>query len=264
MLATSLTFLAGIAFVWSPWSNISLDDATVLLPVTANSVAAPPGKDDVLMIVYSGDGGWADLDQQIGKAVLAKGIPVIGINVFKYYWRERSVEESAAELDALLSKYGDLWGKHRFWLVGFSFGADVLPSIIDKLGPENRMRIAQVVLLSPTRDVNFEIEVESYMTKQGWVKDEAKALREKISPTKHYPALPPLLGVQDLPSIVCYYGSDDKDDTLCTQDGLPSSIIVHELPGDHHFNEAYPSLAREMLEELPVQKQHDGIEPAGG
>ncbi|MEO8461456.1 MAG: AcvB/VirJ family lysyl-phosphatidylglycerol hydrolase [Dokdonella sp.] len=255
MLATSVTFLAGIAFVWSPWSNISLEDATVLLPVTAQSVAAPPGKDDVLMIVYSGDGGWADLDQQVGKGVVAKGIPVIGINVFKYYWRERSVEESAVELDALLTKYANLWGKQRFWIAGFSFGADVLPSIIDKLGPQNRLRIAQMVLLSPTRDVNFEIEVESYMTKQGWVKDKAKALREKISPIQHFDALPPLLQLQDIPSIVCYYGSDDKDDTVCTQKGLPPSVVIHELPGDHHFNKAYPSLTKEMLQELPARVQ---------
>ncbi|MCC7464348.1 MAG: hypothetical protein IT480_18035, partial [Gammaproteobacteria bacterium] len=43
--------------------------------------------------------------------------------------------------------------KQRVWLVGFSFGADVLPTLIGGLDPANRARIAQVVLLAPGRDL---------------------------------------------------------------------------------------------------------------
>jgi type IV secretory pathway VirJ component len=48
-----------------------------------------------MAIIYSGDGGWADLDRRLGIAFIDRGIPVLGINTFKYYWRKRTPDESA-------------------------------------------------------------------------------------------------------------------------------------------------------------------------
>lgn len=253
MLAAVGSCVLGIAMIWSPFSRVSLEKATVVLPVSRIATAPPVGKGDVMAIIYSGDGGWADLDRRLGIAFVDRGIPVLGVNTFKYYWRSRTADESAAELDALMTKYAARWGKSRVWMIGFSFGADVLPTIIDKLSTANRARITQMVLLSPSRDLNFEIELEGYMIKQGWWKEHLKTLMQHINPIRHYDSLPPLLALSGHPPVVCYYGLDDADDSVCTEPNLPAWVTVHPKKGSHHFDGGYQPLAAQMLQELPAR-----------
>src|SRR5690348_3009470 len=128
----------GALLAWRPWSSVSLADAAVVWPVAAHAVAPPEGKDDVMAVIVSGDGGWADVDRRLGIALIDRGVPVLGINSFKYYWRGHDPRQTARELDALMTKQLDAWGKRRIWLIGFSFGADVLPTITDQLGAERK------------------------------------------------------------------------------------------------------------------------------
>ena len=251
-LAVVVLGVLGLLLVWNPFARVDLKDVTVVLPVSPTAPAPPAGKGDVMAIIYSGDGGWADLDRRLGIAFVDRGVPVLGVNTFKYYWHERSVDESARELDALMTRYRAAWGKQRIWLVGYSFGADVLPTIVNKLSPQNRARITQMVLLSPSRDVTFEIELEGYMIKQGWLKQQLKTVLEHLNPIQHYDALPPLRALNAQLQVVCYYGIDDSDDSACTDPRLPKWITVHPKKGDHHFDGGYQPLALQMLAELPA------------
>ena len=253
LLVVLILGVLAAVLAWSPWTRISLAQATAALPVARHSVAPPPGKGDVMAIIFSGDGGWADLDRRLGIAFIDRGIPVLGINSFKYYWRERTPEQTARELDALMTKYIGVWGKRRIWLIGFSFGADVLPTIVDKLSAANRARITQMVLLSPSRDVTFEIELEGYMIKQGWFKEQLKNILQRINPIPSYDPLPPLRALAGKPPVVCYYGLDDAADSLCDQSGLPAWVTVYAKKGGHHFDEGYQRLTQQMLWELPAE-----------
>lgn len=250
MLAGLGVCVLGLA-IWNPFAHISLEKATEVLPAAA-AVVPPAGNGDVLTVIYSGDGGWADLDKQLGGAFAAHGLPVLGVNSFKYFWRMRSADESAAQLDALLTKYLEKWHKERVWLVGFSFGADLLPSIIDKLSPENRARITQLVLLSPSRDYTYEIQFEGYMVARGRIKAVVKQFLELFNKVPNYPSLPRLQALQHQFPVVCYYGLDEADDSLCTMPELPTWVQVHAKKGDHHFDGGYQPLAAQMLEELPA------------
>lgn len=251
----------GLAMIWTPFSKPTLEQSTIVLQPKPG-VAPPPGQGDVVTILYSGDGGWADLDKQLGNAFVARGIPVLGINVFKYFWRMRSTDVAAQQLDALMDKYVDQWHKKRVWLVGFSFGADVLPTIIDKLSPQNRARITQLVLLSPSRDTSFEIQFEGYMIAQGRFKAFVKTLSEKFNKVPHYNALPPVAAIDHQFPVVCYYGEDDADDSLCTDPGLPKWVTVHAKKGDHHFAGGYQPLAMQMIDELPTASASMAATPA--
>lgn len=238
------------AIIWNPFARPSLEQSTVKL-LAAPHTHAPAGDGDVLTIIYSGDGGWADLDRQIGKLLAARGMPVLGVSTLRYYWHMRGPEESARELDAMIPRYLAKWHKRRVWLIGFSFGADVLPSIVTRLSPANRARISQLVLLSPSNNVNFEIALEGYM-RENWFKTKLKALMEKINPIPHYPSLPRVAALDDKPPVICYYGRDDQGDpSLCDETGLPSWIVVHAMPGGHHLGYDYPGLVTRMLSELP-------------
>ncbi|MCC7464349.1 MAG: virulence protein, partial [Gammaproteobacteria bacterium] len=143
--------------------------------------------------------------------------------------------------------------KQRVWLVGFSFGADVLPTLIGGLDPANRARIAQVVLLAPGRDTSFEIQFQGYMMEQGRFKASVKTLLEQFNEVPHYDALPPVKALGRQVPLVCYYGRGESDYSLCTDPGLPPWVTVHALEGDHHFAGGYQPLAAQLIDELPVR-----------
>jgi type IV secretory pathway VirJ component len=251
-IAVGLLVLAVIAAlaIFKPFPHPSLEHATVQLLPTA---PAPRGHDDVLAVFYSGDGGWRDLDQQLGKRLQAHGVPVLGISCLDYYWRMRTPQESARDLDALISKYTGTLHKQKVWLIGFSFGADVLPTIVNQLSPANRARITQLVLLSPSTDVDFEIEMEDYiMVRENWLKTHLQEIKQWLNPVPHYPALPPIQALQGRPPMVCYYGRDDSDDTVCNDPKLPAWVKVIVMPGDHHFDYDYDGLALRMIGDLPT------------
>ncbi|MFC4525384.1 alpha/beta hydrolase [Dyella halodurans] len=250
-LALVLVLAAAVGlWAWQPWHHASMDESIVKVPV-APGVTPPAGREDVVAIFYSGDGGWRDLDQSLGKIMAAHGIPVVGISLLQYYWRERSAADSAADLDALITRMTAQGDKRRIWLIGFSFGADVLPSIVGNLSAEGRARIAQIVMLSPSKDVNFEIEMEGYM-KEGWWKTHTQDFFQWINPVHHSDAMPPLLALDGHPPVVCYYGIKDKADTICADPKLPAWIKVYEKTGDHHFDYNYEGLARQMIDDLPA------------
>lgn len=240
-----------VAGIWTPFSRPSLEHSVVVVPPAAG-IVPPAGRDDVLTILYSGDGGWADLDKQLGGAFAARGIPVLGVNTFKYFWRDRAPDVAAAQLEALITENLAKYHKQRVWLVGFSFGADVLPTLIDKLSPQTRARITQLVLLSPSRDVTFEIQFEGYMMAQGRFKALVKTITEKFNKVPSYPAVPPVVALGDQFPVVCYYGDAETGESLCTESGLPAWVTVHEKAGDHHFTGGYQPLADQMVDELPL------------
>lgn len=246
ILALVALLLAGL-LAWHPWSRASLESATVELPALK---APPTGEEDLMVVIYSGDGGWWDLDQRLGAVFTQRGIPVVGLSTFKYFWRYRDPVTSAHDLDRLLDTYTKQWGKTRILLVGYSFGADVLPSLVGKLRPDNRDRLSQLVLLSASRDVNFEIELEGYM-QQGWWTTHTHNLLQWLNPVVHYDAMPPIAALGGKPPMACYYGVEDGEDSGCTDPKLPSFVTVYKKPGSHHFDENYERLATELISRMP-------------
>jgi len=176
---------------------------------------------------------------------------VAGVSTFKYFWRYRSPDESAHDLDRLLDRYTAQWNKQRVLLIGYSFGADVLPTIVGKLRPDNRAKLSQLVLLSASRDVNFEIELEGYM-QQGWWTTHTHNLLQWLNPVVHTDAVPPILALGGKPPMACYYGTEDASDSGCTDPKLPAFVTVYKKAGSHHFDENYEQLATELIERMPA------------
>lgn len=239
--------LAVALLLWHPWVRTPIQKATIPL---AAQTAPPAAQEDLLTVIYSGDGGWADLDQRLGNVFVSRGVPVVGVSAMKYFWRERPPEEAAHDLDTLLDKYTAQWGKQRVLLIGYSFGADVLPTIVARVRPDNRARIEQLVLLSPSRDVSFEIELEGYMHKSWWTTATQNFL-QWLNPVRHFDAMPPIRALGGKPPIACYYGVDDADESGCTDPDLPAFVTVYRKPGDHHFDYDYEKLATELIERMP-------------
>ena len=181
-------------------------------------------------IIYSGDGGWRDLDKEIGEALSEHGVAVVGVDSLRYFWNERTPEDVAEDLARLLRYLRDRTGRSRMLLVGYSFGAGILPFAVNRLPDAERALVAQVSLLGLEAHASFEIEVS------GWLGEEASA---------EAPAVLPELLRLDLSRVQCFYG-EEEEDSLCRDPALAGAEIVRTA-GGHHFDGDYPALAATIL-----------------
>jgi type IV secretory pathway VirJ component len=226
--AWSLVVLAlhcAAALAETPAAGAPADVPVVELP------AAAPG--DTLAVIYSGDGGWRDLDKQIGEALTRDGIPVVGIDSLRYFWRARRPEGLAHDLRRILAHYGGLWGTRRTMLVGYSFGADVLPFIVNRLPPEVRRGVVQVSLLGLSSRATFQFHVTDWL---------------RTAPRPNDPAILPEAARLDLRRVQCFYGADETD-SLCPELGRRGAEVVR-TSGGHHFDGDYAALARRIRDGL--------------
>jgi type IV secretory pathway VirJ component len=190
--------------------------------------ASPPGP--LLAIVLSGDGGWRDLDKTIAEALQEKGVSVVGWDSLRYFWKHKTPAEAARDLAAVIDIYAARWHADKVALIGYSFGADVLPFAFDRLSPEAKGRVVQLSLLGLADAADFEISVS------GWL---GAAPGKDALPTK-----PALAGID--PGLVqCFYGAEEED-SLCPT--LAGKTEVIRTAGGHHFDGDYARLADDILE----------------
>src|SRR5436309_4433059 len=123
--------------------------ATLLsLPVV--EVPATHGTSDTLVVLVSGDGGWAAIDKSISRVLADNGMPVVGLNALQYFWTRRTPESASRDLQAILERYFARWKKQRVLFIGYSRGADVLPFMIARLPAELRAKTRLLALLGPS------------------------------------------------------------------------------------------------------------------
>ncbi|MGD9507272.1 MAG: virulence factor family protein [Geminicoccaceae bacterium] len=198
-------------------------DAVAALPLVELPPTAPG---EVMAIVYSGDGGWRDIDKDIAGRLHELGMPVVGVDSLRYFWTERTPEASAADLARIIAHYRQVWDRSRIVLIGYSFGADVLPFLVNRLPEAERAALARISLLALSRTADFEIHVT------GWLGVDA-----------HEGSLPtvPELAKMPLAIVQCFYGAEETD-SACMLPELKGAQII-QTPGGHHFDGDYGKLA---------------------
>ncbi len=197
------------------------------MPVVVLPAATPA---PLAAIIYSGDGGWRDLDKTIGETLAKRGIPVIGIDSLRYFWHAKSPEQVASDLAAVMTRARTAWGDPSFVLVGYSFGAGVLPFAVNRLPPDDRARVVEVALLGLEARAPFEIEVTGILGR---------------APSASAPLVAPEVQRLDPRLVQCFYG-DEEPATLCRDPALAAAELVH-TKGGHHFDGDYVALAERIL-----------------
>jgi len=235
-----------------PWGTSPLEQS---LTVMDNTLVAPAQGEcrDLFAIFYSGDSGWGFVEQQLSQPLNEHAISVLGVDTKAYFWNGRSPESAVADLSLLITRYREQWHKSHIWLIGYSFGANVLPSLIERLPAEDRSHVIALTLLGPTQDIFFEVELENYMH-QSWLRTQAKRLRNAVLPVRHYDALPPLSSLQQQLPVVCYFGTAPSihvaDRSLCETTRLPLWIKATAYPGGHDFGGVFQPVATQMLHDI--------------
>lgn len=204
------------------------------LPLT--DVAASGGDGRRIAVLMTGDGGWAGLDQGVAEALSAEGVTVIGFSTLKFFWQKRTPEQSAEAIARVIGHYAAQRPEARFALVGYSFGASLVPVVYNRLPAVAREKIDLQFMISPDDEAVFEIKVGDW-----------------FGGAHHEGALPiaPELANGAVPAF-CLHGQDE-DDSACSR-LAGGKVSALDLPGGHHYDGDYAAIGRLLLQHWPQRR----------
>lgn len=212
----------------------STDEADLsAIPITpVIDPQAPPS--NMMAVMYSGDGGWAGLDREVAAALAAKGVPVVGVDSLDYFWTARTPHEAALDLQRIIDGYGRKWHRTKVMLIGYSFGADDLPLIVDAMPADHRAAIARVSMIGLSGHADFQFHLASWIDVDG---------------SNSVPTLPAIMRLKGM-ALQCIRGSKENDSACLS---IPASIATKVvLPGGHHLDGNAPLIVSKLLEGLPA------------
>lgn len=237
-----LSFCLGLSSVAHAEAPVSLDGLSLdLLPV-AN--VTPETADKPMVIFLTGDGGWAELDRRVSARLVKHGMPVVGWSTLTYFWRLKTPEQTTQDLTRILRYYAKTWHRNKVILAGYSFGAEIIPFVVNRLAPEDRKMIVGTALLVPSTTSSFEIHMSD------WI---------KITKKGEYDVQAEIHKMTDIPTLCLYSKEDDDDDVgvmLCPLLTSQSNIHVEDRTGGHNFDKHY-----RMISDLIEQTLRQEIEP---
>jgi type IV secretory pathway VirJ component len=176
---------------------------------------------DTFVVLYSGDGGWAQADCNFSHLFAGRGEPVLGVNSVRYFAKRRSPQAAADDLSRWIEAYSARWGRPKVILMGYSFGASTLPIIAEHLTPDARARVSEIVLAGPGSRAEFVLRPRTWFHH---LAPEAAAVE------------PALAQIRDL-RVVCIYGLADAS-AACPR--FPAGeVILRPVPGTHRFQGEY-------------------------
>lgn len=208
------------------------------LPITELPVGKPTL--DTLAIIYSGDGGWRDIDMQVGQNLQKAGVPVVGVDSLQYFWNERSPQQTADDLAKMIKHYRKIWNVRKVLLIGYSFGADILPNSYDLLPESSREAVVQMTLMGLSHERDYVIHMS------GWLGVSSGSENDPVKDLDRVPA-----GI-----VQCIYGDGDDDDAC--RSVMTKGYEMVELPGGHHFDGDYGTVTQKILDGLNTRSGANG------
>ena len=186
-------------------------------------------KGNIMALLYSGDGGWGFTEQPLSQELAKVGIPVIGFNSPRYFFNPLTPVRTADDAENIIRYYMNLWNKKEIILIGYSYGADIAPYILNRLSPDLSPKIKTLVLMAPTKTIEFSVRGNGIFGIHGLPTYNVQDEVNKIKNTK----------------IICFYGVGETD-TLCKNLQQQKNIVILTHTGGHQIGNNYADLFSEL------------------
>ncbi len=131
--------------------------------------AAREQKNQPLVVIISGDGGWNSFIDGLAHTYSRDGFDVAGIDALKYFWHKSNPTDASQDFSAVIRYFAMKWQKRHVILLGYSFGADILPFVFNDFSQSVRKMIPLMVMMSPSHHASFEFQIT------GWLKGDANS-----------------------------------------------------------------------------------------
>jgi type IV secretory pathway VirJ component len=186
-------------------------------------------KDKPLAFFISGDGGWTSFDQSVCENFAEKGMPVVGLDAQKYFWDPKEPKETADDITKAVNHYMKQWNKSTFVLIGYSFGASVVPFIANSFSEPVKENLKGVYCFSPDETGDFEIHITDMLNFEN--KEKYDVLGELKKITSLHP--------------VCIFGTEE--DSESRKHFILPGVKLETLPGSHHYDNDYNAITDVVL-----------------
>ena len=185
-----------------------------------------------LVFYISGDGGINNFSSDLCESLKDKGYDVSALNAKSYFYDKKTPEETANELNDYLSKKIKGRSNQQIAIIGYSFGADVLPFILNRLPKNIHDKIIVSFLMASSGSTDFEIHWADML---GGNKKRSMDVVTEINKL-----------IDD--NVVIISGSDDGNLEL---NKITLKKYTHEvLPGGHHFDGDTEEIVRVILNHI--------------
>lgn len=198
---------------------------------------AGPATAPTVGIFMTGDGGWAPFDTAVSADMSRAGVPTVGFDTGAYFDTLRTPEEAAGALGQAISATMEKYHAQHVILVGYSFGADIAPFLVNRLPEHMRVHIDRIALMSPSDTASFQVTL---LERAGL---ETPGARPVVSELRK-------AGAQGH-RIVCLYGKNDPD-AICAKADIPAMRVV-EMRGGHGLHGNHQAVADAIRDAWPME-----------
>lgn len=189
-------------------------------------------QDKPLIFYLSGDGGMNNFSTGLCEALHDKGFDVSALNSKSYFWDKKTPQKTADDINNFLTKKLSGRKNQQIILIGYSFGADVLPFILNRIPKDIDNKILVSFLMASSGNTDFEIHWSDIFG--GHTKRSMDVVSEinKLTDEK----------------IVILSASNDK--TLAVNKITLKRFTREVLPGGHHFDGDTKEVAKVILNDI--------------
>ncbi|HEY5406347.1 MAG TPA: AcvB/VirJ family lysyl-phosphatidylglycerol hydrolase [Ginsengibacter sp.] len=189
-------------------------------------------QDKPLIFYLSGDGGLNRFSNSLCDGINKKGYEVVELNSKSYFWDKKTPEQTATDVNNYLVKKLAGRKNQQVVMIGYSFGADVLPFILTRLPKDVHEKILVSFLMASSGSTDFEIHWSDIFG------GNSKRDLDVVSEVNKL--------VDD--KIVIISSSDDRH---LEANKITLKRYTHEvLPGGHHFDGDTDEIVKVILNDM--------------
>jgi type IV secretory pathway VirJ component len=181
------------------------------------------------VLYISGDGGFNNFSTDLCRTINRAGYSISAINAKSYFWDKKTPEQTATDIATYLQRIFQGRTNQQLILAGYSFGADVMPFIVNRLPDSLRKKLVAVFLLAPSTSTDFEIHWSDIFG--GNSKRNMDVVAE--------------INKMDVSKIVTLFGSDETN--FPVKKITVKNYSNEYLPGGHHFDGDTEEVGRTMM-----------------
>lgn len=214
-----------ILFSFTAIINISFSSAGKL-PITEWKA---PNNDKPLLFYISGDGGLNKFSTGLCESFHQKGFDVVALNSRSYFYNKRTPEETANDISEYLSEKLAGRANPKVVFLGYSFGADVLPFVLNRLSKNIADEVEISFIMASSGSTDFEIH---WLDMLGSGRKRSMDVVSEINKIQNQ-------------KIVIITGSDDNNLDIKRISLNKYTLVV--LPGGHHFDNDIDEIVQRIL-----------------
>jgi type IV secretory pathway VirJ component len=177
----------------------------------------------------SGDGGFNRFSNELCTSINKEGFDVTGLDSKSYFWSKKTPEQTAEDISDFLSKKIAGRPNQQIVMIGYSFGADVLPFVLNRLPRNIADKVKVSFLMASSGSTDFVIHIADLF---GSGKRRGMDVLTEVNKVSNH-------------KIVILNSSDDQG--LDAKKITTKNHITEVLPGGHHFDGDIDEIVKTIL-----------------